>query len=405
MRTPTNYPVRNAKSTRIGAAAKTPEERRSRNQARLFRVMALLLLGVSCTFMAHRVWKLAEKATADAARAQGFGLLHLARLTDWAAEVSSDPRRAIDLCDEAQQFGAFNQFNTKRVDDIRAGMPERMLLPAESRVHVREVRSMPPSLVVEISITDKDGQFVNGLSRIDFEVCNDGHRIATVQTAEVSRPFAQQSIAILVDCSKSMSGDRLQAAVNAASQFSANVANPARVQLWEFSDTARARTPWTWDSEVISEELQKMTADKGTALYDAIRSVALSLGQRNTARCIVLLSDGENSNKDLTPDATITECQQLNVQIHVVALATDSNAEVILRSMATSTGGSFQSASESAQLAERFRQIAEQLTERVYRIVIPQTVDQRQSLTLQVGNLPEITLRATDKNTDQPEPN
>ena len=317
---------------------------------------------------------------------------HFRRMTDWPSSVADDPRSAALLISEARQFGIAHDLTPARLDQLAITLPVAVSLNENTRITIRHHDFLTPIVTVDVSVVDGSGAFIEGLSRVDFEVKNGEFRLHHVQVAKAFRSTSELSVAMLLDCSKSMTGEPIDFAKQAVSEFSQTFAGPARLQLWKFSDSASKLTPLTIDAQIIVEALTQIVLENGTNLYATVMQAAEALGQRDTERAILLLTDGKDSFKTMTPADVTALCIRHRVAVHVIALAHGDAEEPILRGLATETGGSFQTTHDAASTSAAFKQIADDLKEPVYRIVVLEPFDISVPLILEVDGLTPVPL-------------
>ncbi|HEY0078000.1 MAG TPA: VWA domain-containing protein [Pyrinomonadaceae bacterium] len=247
-------------------------------------------------------------------------------------------------------------------------------LPSASRSFARgqgaqdedEVVRVETDLVVlNVTVTDKEGKYVHKLPRADFRVFEDGReqKISTFSVEET--PFAA---ALLLDISGSMEG-RVSLARSAAIRF---------LDGMRAEDTAAV---YSFDSKV--EQLQDfspgrdlppiaygMKARGMTALNDAILRAARDLSTRpEKRRAIVVLSDGADTFSNATSDKALNAALAADTTIYAVDMSdprTDVRARQMasaaLRNFAAKSGGRYVSTPGGQALASAFASIVEELS-------------------------------------------
>ena len=145
--------------------------------------------------------------------------------------------------------------------------------------------------------------------------------------ATVAVPREQASIVLVTDVSRSMLAEdvepsRLEAARDAAQKFMEEVPDEARVGAVAFSTDPHTVEAPTDDHEKISELIDALSADGGTATGDAL-DAALQLvdapGRQRPPAAIVLLSDGETTT-GRDPIEIAREAKRQQIPIHTFAL-------------------------------------------------------------------------------------
>jgi Ca-activated chloride channel homolog len=145
--------------------------------------------------------------------------------------------------------------------------------------------------------------------------------------ATVAVPREQASIVLVTDVSRSMLAEdvepsRLEAARDAAQKFMEEVPDEARVGAVAFSTDPHTLEAPTDDHEKITELIDALSADGGTATGDAL-DAALDLvetpGRERPPAAIVLLSDGETTT-GRDPIEIAREAKRQQIPIHTFAL-------------------------------------------------------------------------------------
>jgi Ca-activated chloride channel homolog len=145
-------------------------------------------------------------------------------------------------------------------------------------------------------------------------------------------PRERATIVLALDTSGSMRAtdvapDRLRAAQQAARRFVRDLPRRFEVGVVSFASQAQVEVAPTADRRAIVDGIDRLQADGGTALGDAIaRSVELvTATEARTApdtAAVVLLSDGENTDGVLSPETAADRAQRAGVPVYTVALGT-----------------------------------------------------------------------------------
>ena len=168
-----------------------------------------------------------------------------------------------------------------------AQMTTSLQAPKESlRVHVDLVN-------VPVTVLDRQGQLVAGLSRDDFTLTEDGHpETIRLFQANAARPL---SIVLAIDTSISVRKD-LPLAKQAAYEFAHSLlGREDRVELLGFAGEVSEVVPFTSSLGALDHGLRSLHGDGPTALYAAIARAANDLQQYSGRKVIVVISDGSNS--------------------------------------------------------------------------------------------------------------
>ena len=220
---------------------------------------------------------------------------------------------------------------------------------------------------ITATVTDREGHPVTGLPREAFEVYEDGVLQTITQFTSERVPIG---LGVLLDCSDSMYGKRMEDARAAVERFLFELLDPAdEFFLMAFNHRPRALTGWTREQGDVRHALAGLRPSGGTAIYDAIID-AMPLIERRTRQraALLVISDGA----DTASTATLRELRPAlrRSDTFVYAIAIDSpdrqpiNTRVnpaALREITAESGGRTEIVQTSAQLDEAAARIAEEL--------------------------------------------
>src|ERR1700674_3439995 len=114
-------------------------------------------------------------------------------------------------------------------------------------------RSRVDLISVTATVVDHDGKLVTGLPKEAFELYEDGDRQTVTQFTNERVPI---SLAVLLDASDSMYGQRLLNARAAVERFLFDLLDPAdEFCVVAFNHQPRLLTPWTRSQDVIRQAL------------------------------------------------------------------------------------------------------------------------------------------------------
>ncbi len=224
-------------------------------------------------------------------------------------------------------------------------------------------------------VRDRQGNYVSDLTRDRFRVTENGRAQVIERFSDEWKPLR---IAIVIDTSLSMQGDKLEAAREAALSFLGGLRPDDQGMVVAFSDAVEIAQPLTSDRTLLQSAIEKTHARGGTALYDAIWRTADQLEKFDGRRVIVLLSDGrDEAASGLEPGSLHTEEEALDRALRseamIFAIGFGRNLaaewdffhrrslEAILREMAEATGGRALFSSRTGKLRKTFDEVAEDL--------------------------------------------
>ena len=196
---------------------------------------------------------------------------------------------------------------------------------------------------VTATVVDREGKLVTGLPKDAFEVFEEGERQTITQFTNERVPV---SLAVLLDVSDSMFGQRLVDARSAVERFLFELLDDEdEFSVVAFNHEPRALTSWTREADVVKNAMSVLKPFGSTALYDAVLTALPMMNTRAKQRASVLIiSDGA----DTASDAGLREVRSALVRsdAFVYAIAVDPpakraiNETVNVNALNEITGGS-----------------------------------------------------------------
>jgi Ca-activated chloride channel homolog len=182
-------------------------------------------------------------------------------------------------------------------------------------------RSGVELITVTATVTDQTGRFVPGLRKEDFIVYEDDQ---PVDLTHFSAERVPVSLGIVLDTSTSMAGEKIREALAALDRFAYDLLDQQdELFIYRFSNFPALVQGWTTDRQLIARALGRLTADGGTAMYDAVvEALPLAARGRYPKKALVVISDGN----DTSSRALIREVKQRirESEVLVYAIGLDS---------------------------------------------------------------------------------
>jgi VWFA-related protein len=162
----------------------------------------------------------------------------------------------------------------------------------------------PQLLRLNVSVTDRNGRAMSGLSAQDFTLFENGQERKIVDVKPVNAPF---NLVLLLDVSGSVE-ERIDFIRKAARNFLQTAGSQDRISIISFRDDIQIISEFTTDRRQLSISLDKIDAGGGTALYDALAYTLVHTLKplRGERTAIVILSDGDD-NKSFIPFGAVLE--------------------------------------------------------------------------------------------------
>jgi Ca-activated chloride channel homolog len=249
----------------------------------------------------------------------------------------------------------------------------------------------PPPIKVEVSLVnvpfsvrDAKGQWVTNLNASDFEVLEDGvpQKISFFSRASDS----PVSIAVVSDVSGSQA-DFLKDHRRDLRDFLKTVMTKRdQAMLVCFGNSVRLASPPNQKADDLDDALKEYQKTKnanqfprlgpaeirsaGTAFYDAVYYTAEEMMGREGRRAMILFSDGEDNSSAKNLLDTIEKAQEAGVTIFTLRYteikkgvwnSRNKYGRSVMARLAAETGGLEFDATESDDLRDQFRQIADML--------------------------------------------
>ena len=218
-------------------------------------------------------------------------------------------------------------------------------------------------VVLHVTVKDKQGRYISGLTREAFDVFEDGRP----QTLSFfSAEDAPVTVGLVIDDSGSMHSNRdlLLAAATAFVERS----NP-RDQVFglTFNETVRAalppEAPFTNDARTLRQALSAAITTRGrTALYDAVSDGIeyLSAGEYER-KVLVVVSDGGDNASETTFEHLLGQVRASNAVIHAVSVVDPVEPDTSpkrLRQLAEASGGLAFRPGDARQVSEVIEKVA-----------------------------------------------
>ncbi|PYR54712.1 MAG: hypothetical protein DMF85_21495, partial [Acidobacteria bacterium] len=190
--------------------------------------------------------------------------------------------------------------------------------------------------VVEVyaAVTDRTGQSITGLTRDDFTVLEDGAAQTVSVFAAGDFPL---SVAIAIDRSFSMSGDRLALAKSAARTFLGELRPSDQAMIIAVGSQTETVAPLSADRQAQYAALTRLDPWGTTGLYDAVIRAIDAIQTAKGRRALVLLSDGNDRYSEASAADALAKARRSDVMIYPIALGRER--PVVFAELATLTGG------------------------------------------------------------------
>ena len=220
-------------------------------------------------------------------------------------------------------------------------------------------------VILNASVYDKEGYFVTGLGRGDFEVLEDGVKAQIIDFNPETRPIL---MGILLDVSGSMQ-EEMEEVHGAASSLVDTLRDMDRAMLVEFSEKVYMLSDLSRDRERLKALIRSTKALGGTAMHDAVHATLSRLKPIDARKALVILSDGDDTQSTIDYKTVLEEVKVGDATLYTIALGgalLGSDARQRLKELADQSGGRYFAAGKAEDLNEVYAKIADELRNQYY---------------------------------------
>jgi Ca-activated chloride channel homolog len=229
------------------------------------------------------------------------------------------------------------------------------------------IRTTTENVVLNVTVTDKSGQYVKGLKASDFKVYEDGVEVKPEAIASFSLHESPYAAVVLLDSSGSMEA-RFTLARSAAIRFLDGLREEDVAAVYRF-DSKVERVQEFSGGRDLAPMAYAIRAKGMTSLNDAIVEAARTLADRTEHRkAIVILSDGMDTFSKASSDKAVESALAIGASIYAVDMSDlqlggsgPRSGAPQLKDFAEKTGGRFVATPGGQALRDAFAGIAEEL--------------------------------------------
>ena len=230
-------------------------------------------------------------------------------------------------------------------------------------------RTTAPLVNLLVTVKNAAGDLIGELEREHFRVFDQGvQQDVAIFEHQTAQPL---SVALLVDTSLSAKKD-LRLTTQSAARFlnllvrEGNTEDAA--ELYSFSYQVTLLNAFTRRVARLEDNLQKLEADSGTSLYDAVYFSARDFGNRQGRHVLIAITDGTDTTSKKKYREAVEAAQRADAVVYPIILVPvsasagrNTGGEHALETIAQSTGGKTFYATVGAQLDQTFSEILREL--------------------------------------------
>lgn len=232
----------------------------------------------------------------------------------------------------------------------------------------------PPPLVIEadvqvVSITavvhDKGGRFVEGLTRKDVTVLEDGvpQELTYFRAQSGGDEKIPLSVVLVLDSSGSMKPN-VGFLQEAAISFVRKLEDVDQALVVSFNETVKGSADFSGDVGRLEEFVDALQPWGGTSLYDAIHYALGRVKDQAGRKALVVFSDGDDTTSSLQERDAIDYARAVEATIYGVGIqgsGPGGSPRGFLKKIAQETGGQAFFPDRVSDLVKAFAQISEEL--------------------------------------------
>lgn len=229
------------------------------------------------------------------------------------------------------------------------------------------VRVNTDLVVLNLTVTDKAGQYVKALKKSDFKIYEDGVEVKPDMISSFTVHESPYAAVVLLDSSGSMEA-RFSLARSAAIRFLDGLRDEDVAAVYRF-DSKVERVQEFSGGRDLAPMAYAIHAKGMTTLNDAIVEASRTLAERPEQRkAIVVLSDGMDTFSKATSEKALESALAVGATIYAVDMSSldiagsaHHQSAAQLKSFADKTGGRFISTPGGPALRDAFSEIADEL--------------------------------------------
>jgi Ca-activated chloride channel family protein len=229
------------------------------------------------------------------------------------------------------------------------------------------VRVNTDLVVLNLTVTDKAGQYVPGLHLSDFTIFEDGKQVTAQLVSSFSVHESPFAAVVLLDTSGSME-HRLSLARSAAIRFLDGLREEDVAAVYKFDSKVEQVQEFSGGRDLAPMAFG-VQAQGMTTLNDAIVDAAKALAARPEKRkAIVVLSDGMDTFSKASTEKAVESALAIGATIYAVDMSAtegvglrNQQSAAVLKSFAEKSGGRFVATPGGPALRDAFASIVEEL--------------------------------------------
>lgn len=219
-----------------------------------------------------------------------------------------------------------------------------------------------PLVKAYVSLLDAEGRPVRGQTKDSVKLRENNQEVAVdgMQLSGTSGLREPLSLAIVLDRSGSMTGEKIERARDSVLRFISLMEPGDCAALFAFSDEVDTLQLLTSSQDSLRKSVLGISPSGHTALYDAIARGVESVRGVSGRRAVIVLTDGISNRGALDIDQAIESAAKAYVSVSVIGLGQDVRTGRLER-IAQETGGTYFFTPRADGLAEIYSTISNRI--------------------------------------------
>ena len=219
-----------------------------------------------------------------------------------------------------------------------------------------------PVIECFVTVTDSFGNIVGGLDAGHFTVTEQSTlepspTLESPVDVRVVTGYGGIAVALVIDCSGSMSGQKIFDAKAAAKDFVANLADLDQGAIISFNYSVNTVQVFTYDKASLVSAIDGLSASGGTAFLDAIYTALEECGKISGIKAVIAFTDGQENASSHSLVDVLDFAAMVQVPVYTIGIGNDADT-VLLQQIADNTGGLYKGTPQISDLLEIYNNIA-----------------------------------------------
>lgn len=186
-----------------------------------------------------------------------------------------------------------------------------------------------------------------------------------ISIKEFSKNEAPLRVAVVLDTSMSMYGQKLFNALNATTEFVSQLEDEDKAAVYTFDPWVMRWNDFSKKHQEMAHQFQTVSPRLSTSLYDAIYVAHQDLLQQQGTRVLIVVSDGQDSNSQIVPEDVRHLLSQSSVIFYPVVINADEyhgrKGVAMLQDFAKITGSVATTVPTNGYIGDTFKDIYKEL--------------------------------------------